>query len=611
MSRLVLSGDLNKNFGEYFPTPYIERVTLRTFNDAVLGDMRGAFIMDIEGALLFTIPEYDPVVPTNDIDFVKDIVNKLKFYYIVTKSTSEGSAIFDKLKEHRVDFGLPYEDLGLYRDQTTGLPGPKQQHEEQLEKYAAATGVDFSGAEDTVDELSLLMYDNSILVELLKDPPATSYQNIGAHTTGYDPINPNKGVSYDIIHIDPKSILESLEKGNYTTFYARSGHRVLKVMFREQHQTVVKVPKQVPLTTEQRLRAASSVTGWEEVKDQIQYKYEESYDANVNLLAFTSILTPEQLRETNIKTNAALGMLFGDVAYEKILIDGAMSKAQIEHSYFDRNNDIYAGTPLRAFDGRYYKSESINHKSIVHEFKKLIDRFRGLTSKKTSATFKAVVPGSSKPMNDSDSHDPLLEASLESMEFALVKFAASPHLLPHLRSARKTILDRSSGTTTGTFYYETGQLLSRINNIVLGGTVLTKKLTINAKVSDERTFRDAVTPLPNPIPLTGEDLLKTFVLGREIVWTDETSRRVQIADFLGGQTFGGTHIGPGEPDDLSDRASYGDEAGNIRYNFEIDDNGHLVVYMDTMLGRKVVKLSDDQYAGLFLSVIFYMIGNNT
>ena len=604
MSRLVLSGDLNKNFGEYFPTPYIERVTLRTFNDAVLGDTRGAFIMDIEGSLLFTVPEYDPVVPTNDINFVKDIVNKLKFYYIVTKSTSDGSAIFDKLKEHKVDFGLPYEELGSYRDQTTGLPGPKQQHEEQLEKYAAATGVDFSGAEDTVDELSLLLYDNSILVELLKDPPATSYQNIGAHTTGYDPINPNKGVSYDIIHINPEAILKSLDKGNYTTFYAKSGHKVLKVMFREKHQTVIKVPKQVPLTEEQRTAFRFGWMGWEDIQDQIQYQYEESYDANVNLLAFTSILSPEQLSETNIKTNAALGMLFGDVAYEKILVDGAMTKAQIEHSYFDGNNDIYGQTPLRAFNGRYYKSESINHKSIVSEFKKLFDRYRGLMNKKTSATFKAVVPGSSKPMNDSDSNDPLLDASLESMEFALAKFAASPHLLPHLRSARQTILDRSSGTTTGTFYYETGELLSRINNIVLGGTVLRKKLTINAKVTDERTFRDAATPLPNPVPLTGEELLKTFVLGREIVWTNETSRRAQVADFIQGNTFGGTHIGPGEPDDLSDRASYGDEAGNIRYNFEIDDNGHLVVYMDTMLGRKVVKLTDDQYAGLFQTNYF-------
>ena len=90
MSRLVLTGDLNKNFGEFFPTPYIERVTLRTYNDAVAGDMRGAFMMDIEGSLLFTIPEYNPVAPTNDIDFVKEIVEKLQFYYIVTKSTSEG-----------------------------------------------------------------------------------------------------------------------------------------------------------------------------------------------------------------------------------------------------------------------------------------------------------------------------------------------------------------------------------------------------------------------------------------------------------------------------------------------------------------------------------------
>ncbi len=603
MSRLVLSGDLNKNFGEFFPTPYIERVILRTFTDAVLGDTRGAFNMDIEGSLLFTVPEFDPAVPTNDIDFVREIVEKLQFYYIVTKSTAEGSALFDKLREHKVDFGLPYEELGAYRDQTTGLPGPKQQHEEQLRKYTEATGVDFSAAEDTVDELSLLLYDNSILVELLKEPAVTSYQNIGAHTTGYDPINPNKGVSYDIIHIPKENIMNSLQSGNYTTFYAKSGHKVLKVMFRQSHNTVVKVPKQVPLTNEERLMAGT-LGGWEYVQDRIKYRYEESYNANVNLLAFTSILTPEQLRETSIKTNAALGMLFGDVAYEKILIDGAMSQAQIEHSYFDINNDIYGDTPLRAFDGRYYKSQTINHKTIVYEFTKLMDRYRALMAPERKATFKATVPGSSKPMNDSDSADPLLEASIESMAFALAKFAASPHLLTHLRTARRTILDRSSGTTTGTFYYETGQLLNRVNNIVLGGTVLTKKLTINAKVTDERKYRNAGYELPRQVPLTGEELLNNFMFGREIVWTDEPSYRANLADYISGETFGGTHIGPGEPDDLSDRASYGDEAGNIRYNFEINAEGHLVVYMDTMLGRKVVKLTDPEYAGIFQTNYF-------
>jgi len=595
MSRLVYTGDLNKNFGEFFPTPYIDLVTLRSPTHSITGEsLRGAFIMEIRSSLLFTVPEHDPVMPNNDINFVKDIVNKLQFYYIVTKSTSHGPDLFytleKKTKEH--------------------LVSPRTDHEETMKKYKKATGVDFRDAEDAVDELSLLLYDSSILVELLKDPPPTSYQNIGAHTIGFDPDAPNKGVSYDIIHISKEDIMRAIDEGQYTTFYSKDGQKILKVQTVQNHQTVVKVPEQVPLTSGERLMYDRYPEDYEHL---LKYRYAESHNANVNILAFSSILTPEQLRTSNIKTNAALSMAFGDVAYEHVLIDGAVSDSQIEYSFFDANNEIYGQAPLRGLNGKYYKADTTNHKIIASEFKMLIDRYHKLISPFKRLDVIATSVGGARPLNDSDSADPMLEASLESVSYALTKYAKSPNLVPRLAQARRTILDRSSGTKTGAFYSDSGELLNRANSVIISGTPLTKKLTINAKVMDERKFKRAGYELPNPRPLAAEELLKNFNLGRSIVWTDEPSYRVKLADYLDdtpfvGQT--GAEFGPGEVGvgELKDRyarsATGGTQAGNVNYNFEINEEGYLVIYMDTLLGRKTITVDDPAYAGLFQTNYF-------
>ena len=70
MSRLVFSGDLNKNFGEFYPTPYIDHVTLT--NPTVAGSpVRSSFVMSIKHSLLFNIPEHDPALPNKEIDYVR------------------------------------------------------------------------------------------------------------------------------------------------------------------------------------------------------------------------------------------------------------------------------------------------------------------------------------------------------------------------------------------------------------------------------------------------------------------------------------------------------------------------------------------------------------
>ena len=55
--------------------------------------------MDIEYSLLFSVPEPDPVYPDRDLEFARDVINRLNFYFIVSKSTRSGAQLFDAMNE--------------------------------------------------------------------------------------------------------------------------------------------------------------------------------------------------------------------------------------------------------------------------------------------------------------------------------------------------------------------------------------------------------------------------------------------------------------------------------------------------------------------------------
>jgi len=568
MSRLIYQGNLNKNFGEFFPTPYIDKVVLNSIDS---DDAGAGLEMDIQYSLLFTVPEHDPVMPNNDTDFVKEIVNRLQFYFIVTKSSPGMEDRYEKLST----------------SPRAGMSEPKEQHLAKLQEYKDATGVDFSAAGDTVDELSLLLYDSSILVEFLKNPSSTLGDTIG---NTYDSMDANKGTSYDLLHIDRQSILDSLAAENYATFYSKGGRRILKVQNLMAHQTVVRVPSatQVPLTPGQQMLYDRHP---EDYAHFIQYDYElkKVSNPNINLLAFSSLLTPEQIAESSLKTNSALSLMFGDVAYEKVLEKGGVS-SQSEYSYFDNNNEIYVQTPLQALNGSYHKADTTTHSDIVSKFKQLIDKYAALRP-----------PG----REDDDGMNPELSASIDTFSYALQEYKERADLLPQLKSARNTIMNRSSGTVTGAFYNDVGSLLKRADDVVNRGTALTKKLTINAKIIDRRENQLGSYILPEQSPLSGELLLKNFNLGRTIQWTNEPSYRTTLADHIGEEGFAGFGtIGLGKMDDLSTIHSQGGSAGNVEYSFELNDQGQFIIYVDSILGRQTIELDNADWNGLLSTNYF-------
>ena len=567
MSRLIYQGNLNKNFGEFFPTPYIDKVIL---TDKLVDGYEEGLEMEIQYSLLFTVPEHDPALPNNDKDFVKEIVDRLQFYFIVTKSTKDAALLYDKLAS--TDASLP-----------TAMTAPREQHLQKMQEYKDSTGVDFSAAENPVDELSLLMYDSSILIEFLKNPSGTLENTTD---NAYNVIDANRGISYDLLHIDRQSIIESLSANNFVTFYSKNGQKILKVQNVMSHNTVVRTPALVPLTSGEKLLYDRYP---EEYAHFIRYELKKVTNPDINLLAFSSLLTPEQLAESSLKTNSALSLMFGDVAYEKVLSEGEVS-SQLEYSYFDNNSEIYSETPLQALDGSYHKADATTHSDIVSKFTQLIDKYAALRP-----------PG----REDDDGMNPELSASIDTFSYALQEYKEKIDILPQLKSARNTIMNRSSGTITGAFYNDVGQLLKRADEVVNSGTALTRKLTINAKIIDMREFAIGSYTLPTYTPLSGDLLLKNFNLGRTIQWTNEPSYRQSLEDVLGVDGFAGfSTIGLGEMDDLRAIEGRNTAAGNLEYNFEVNEDGQFIIYVDSILGRQTVVLDNEEWNGLLSTNYF-------
>ena len=77
MSRLVFEGDLNKNFGEYYPTPYIDKVEVRNFTDE-----RGhaGYNLTVDLSLLFAVPENDKQIPWAPVELVTGVLSKVNIF---------------------------------------------------------------------------------------------------------------------------------------------------------------------------------------------------------------------------------------------------------------------------------------------------------------------------------------------------------------------------------------------------------------------------------------------------------------------------------------------------------------------------------------------------
>ena len=446
MPRLIVKGDLVKNFGELYPVPYVEQV--------LIGGVPGNHtVFNISYSFLFLVPEPE-VVENYDIAPLLSAVNNLNFYLMLTKTV-------DLLHSERAATAAnpaEAESVLAYASALGISPIPGAIHPDGDETYQ------IPGVGDSLDELSLLSYDSSLLVEILK------YNHITGPT--------GQTFGNELIEIDRSDLLDKINNRNFVEIYTATGQRIFKVSGIAEH-IIVKMPEYL----------------------------------DINLVAFSSMLTPEELSDSPLTTITGLSTFVGDIAYERILEKNEVPN-QTEISYFDSNNEVYMETPLQAINKKYYKLNTISREQILDRFKQVLDAYEPLTQ--TGKGKKKVT-------------DETLISSINLVRFALDEYKDKIDLIPRINAARRSFVEKTTGTSTGALFADLKKLVRNSTTALKRSPELTKRLTVNSKIIDARTVVNSGYELP-PFPDDISEDVLNFKLGRSVITTsDKTTAEHTIA----------------------------------------------------------------------------------
>ena len=481
MSRLVLRGNLINNFGEYYPTPYIDQVVINDGGFTVVGeDPLGTSLLantlkyTIDYSFLFLAPEVEPTAPDYDIEPLADAAANLNFYFLMSTSLPEDAP------ERAVVEHLDGPTVRAYADAigVDPVPGMPLLDPDIRDALPEGESLAIPGVEDSLDELSLLLYKSSLLTEILKN-------------SDLSPL----GIGIKIVEIDRADIYNKIRNREFISLYDEQGRRIVKVTGR----TVIAHAAYAQI--------GSAVSNIDE--------------PNINLMAFASLLNLAELKESPLTTNAAMTTCVGDVAYERLLVENEVPD-QTEISYFEANGDMCLETPIQTTNGNYYKPGAITHEQIVTKFKEVIGGYEGLTT--TGKRKKKVT-------------DDTLISSIALVRYVLELHGDKVDLLPRINAARKSFVEQSSGTSSGALHNDLTLLMKRVNTSVAQLPPLTKRLTVNSKIIDRREtfFTGFTTPESNGTYEANKitnmaDVIK-FKLGRSIITTSDRTRRVSYADY--------------------------------------------------------------------------------
>ena len=549
MSRLIYEGDLNKNFGEFFPLPYIDKVSIKDYTSN-FGNKGYEF--DVEVSMLFTVPEFDPNLPNKDTDLVRDILKQNHVNIIFTKSS----------KDH-INNSTVHGEYHLINE------ARKLALAQQMSLYKDLTGIDYSNAEDPLDELSLLLYDPSILPVLLThnlNPYAPLSDEIyeEADTSGLYDMEAlgrmverleedeyNHGVEYDLLEVPKEDFIAALDTGQFTAIYDKQGRKFLKIKVSFTHRLLISERTRKPMPTSAEIRRVLEPT--------------------INLLAFSSMVSADEILDQKLRTNAGNKLFLGDVAYENILKDGKISN-QTSETFFDDNSDVYVETPLETIAGSFHKTDTTTHKDIYDTFNDMLN------------SYISILPPTPA---DVESSDPELVGSVEVIQYTLEKYKDKIDFIPQINKSRKQIINRSSGTRTGALFNDMTELLQRANDVARQGTPLTKKLTINAKILDLRALKFGDYDLPTPPPLTEDaaDNLINFAYGRTVVATDETVN-LDISEYIDRTNFAGIEIGSSLEGMTGTTREYSESGYADDFKIRYDRNGRLYILFNNAEGEE-------------------------
>jgi len=439
---------LVKHFGELYPVPYVEQVVV-----TAPGPSTSTIMLTVDYSFLFLAPEPEASAPDMDTAALLSAVENLNFYFLIAKTVG-----FDDPVRPIAEI-INAESVSLYASAagTTTVPGSELPPGTSTATLPDTPSQSIPGVEDSLDELSLLLYDSSLLVEMIKN------SDLGMFPIGFE-----------FFEIDRWTILEKIRNREFIDFYDAQGRRIIKI----NGQEGLAIPP------------ASGGTA-----------HPDAF--GVNLLAFSSLLNISEFQSSPQTTNAALTTFVGDIAYEKILESNEVPN-QTEISYFDSNNEVYMETPLQAINKKYYKLNTISREQILDRFKQVLDAYEPLTQ--TGKGKKKVT-------------DETLISSINLVRFALDEYKDKIDLIPRINAARRSFVEKTTGTSTGALFADLKKLVRNSTKALKQSPELTKRLTVNSKIIDARTVFNSGYVLPPPPDDISEDVLN-FKLGRSVITTE-------------------------------------------------------------------------------------------
>lgn len=320
MSRLIYKGNIIQNFGEFLPTPYIDKIVV---NDDWIDLYAGLYIYVDEDE------DVDEIIETLKID-------ELTFYYVVT--VSPGTQTVDAVKNHEVDaFNLIYTAKYMKEIGTSEAHWRRPWWGPDLVWYSAGS------------ETAVALMD----------------------TTGTDNYwAARRAAYYPLLTPDAPAIMGTWFASSFEPaeiIYTADGKKIIKLAITLEEEITGGLFTNTYFMGDYGISAFGSarLENW----------------ANMTLYAFCSRIdiddsgdSWDEAIETYLENPKLLDLNTSAIAYERIISNNVL-ESQTEVIYVDKNRHPYDQTPLQSITSQYYKADNYTHANIVKYFQDLIDEY--------------------------------------------------------------------------------------------------------------------------------------------------------------------------------------------------------------------------------------------
>ena len=193
----------------------------------------------------------------------------------------------------------------------------------------------------------------------------------------------------------------------------------------------------------------------------------------------------------------------GDIAYDAIVIDGAIARPE-QVIWVDGDGNVYDGTPLQSLTSKYYSTEDlITHSEIVSSFEDLLGDYE------TAAE-----------------SDDALQDIMDQISLVIETYKESADLLAQLNLIARVFPSKSSVTSVGALYIQYREKIVTANAVIETGTEVFKEVVTNIKVVEKiESSLSTTTPTYEDdllLPMASDGVVAGTVGSRAYVDNDGT-----------------------------------------------------------------------------------------